>query len=113
MKLPKKSHTKEKSERTMHRIGLQIAAFFICILPKSFYMDKTKKILNIATGISIVICSISLFIFSIQGNTAHAQIPTPNGFQVVGVLNGGVGVYDVIGFNPKTGETKILGKGHY
>ena len=76
-------------------------------------MDKTKKIINVAVGISIVLCSFSLFIFSIKENTANAQTLAPNTFQVVGVLNAGVGIYDVIGFNPKTGETKIVGKGHY
>ncbi len=76
-------------------------------------MDKTKQTLNIALSLSIILCSLSIFIISIKGTTAIGQISTQNGFQAVGVVNGGIDVYDVIGFNAKTGETKILAKGKY
>lgn len=76
-------------------------------------MELTKKILNISIAISIITCSFALFIYSIKGNTVNAQTTSYNGFDVIGVLNGGVGKYDIIGFNPKTGQTKILGYGKY
>jgi len=76
-------------------------------------MERTKKFLEISIGTSLIILSLSILIFSVKQNMATAQIPNASGYQAVGVVNGGVGTYDIIGYNPKTGGTKILTTGHY
>lgn len=70
-------------------------------------MNKAKMFLSISIGISIVICSIALLIFSCKDNTAKAQVFDSNEYAVVGVV---LDVKDVrvIGYNNKKG-VKILG----
>jgi len=76
-------------------------------------MNQAKNILRVSAAISILLCSVSLFIFSIKGNTATAQIRPANDFQAIGVLGAGIGKYVVVGYNPKTGVTKIISNGRY
>jgi hypothetical protein len=76
-------------------------------------MEKTKFFLNVAIGISIIICSFSLLIFSIKGNTANAQSASRNDYQAVGVLGAGIDKYVVVGYNYKTGDTKIIANSKY
>jgi hypothetical protein len=64
-------------------------------------------------GISMILCSISLLICSVKGNTASAQGEAVNGYDVAGVIGAGISKYDIIGYNPKTGATKILTAGRY
>ena len=76
-------------------------------------MDKAKKLLNISIGISLVLCSFSLLIFSTRNNIAKAQNVSQGNYVVVGLLNEGIGKYCVIGYNKETGGTKILAHGKY
>jgi len=77
---------------------------------KSIFIETTKKILNLAIAFAIVVCSISIFIFSLRSNNAIAQ-------SSIGTISDWIPVhlYDhgdlkvVIGFNSKTGETKPIG----
>ena len=73
---------------------------------------KTAKIfLNICIGISLVICSICLLIFSSRNAPANAQTTMPDGYQPVGVIHILNRDYAVIGYNFKTGETKTIAQG--
>ena len=73
-------------------------------------MEKTKKFLNVAIGISLILTSISVLIFSTKHNTANAQIGTKVSSDVVvaGTVLFGT-KYFVIGYNTATKETSILG----
>ena len=78
-------------------------------------MEKTKKFLNVCIGLAVVLCSISLLIFSARQNTAKAQVGAtlPNGVIVAGVVMKGAGFgayYYVIGYNPKDAQVSVLGK---
>ncbi len=78
-------------------------------------MDKSKKFLNISIGISIIICSFCLLIFSTRQNKAFGQTNTvlPNGVVVAGAVflgSGFSGNYYVLGYNPKDGAVSVLGK---
>ena len=86
---------------------------------KNQLMDTTKKILNISLALGLVLCSLSLFIFSIKSNTAGAQqrMPPrpggpggPGGYIVAGIVSSGVNHYDIIGYNPENGGVKVLAK---
>ena len=74
-------------------------------------MEVTKKIFNIAIAFSVVTLSISVFIYSIRDNRAMAAAPemTDDGYIVAGTafyVGGDVGV---VGYNPKTKDTKLIG----
>jgi hypothetical protein len=72
-------------------------------------MNKTKMFLNISIGISIVICSIALLVFSCKDAPANAQTIDVNGYMVVAMHDDWRGDKScVIGYNPKTGDMKIL-----
>ncbi len=78
-------------------------------------MDTSKKFFNIALGISLIICSVSLLIASAKQNKATAQTPatTPSGILVAGsvfVASGMSGTCYVMGYNPKDGQVSVLGK---
>ena len=78
-------------------------------------MDKTKKFLNIAIGFGIIVCSLSLLIFSARQNKVLAQAPAtlPNGVIVAGTVMMGSGFnvdYYVMGYDPKDGKVSVLGK---
>jgi hypothetical protein len=75
-------------------------------------MNQTKKILNIAIAISIVLCSISLFIYSLKFSPLNAQnsAPPPQSYKVVGLnfagLDRGYGRVVIYGYDP----TKPVGQ---
>ena len=71
-------------------------------------MEKTKKFLTISIGISIILCSLSLLVISIKGNTANAQALLPNGYVVAGLQHIANYQYCVVGYNAKTGDVKAL-----
>jgi hypothetical protein len=78
-------------------------------------METTKKFLNIAIGLSILIGSLSLFMFSVRDNRAIAQTGAtlPSGVVVAGsvmVGNGFGADFYVLGFDPKEGKVVSLGK---
>ena len=77
-------------------------------------MEKTKKILNVAISVSLVLSSLSLLIFTTKQNTAHAQVGTNSSPDVVvaGLALGGVNQYYIIGYNTKTQEAVVLGDIH-
>ena len=72
-------------------------------------MEKTKKFLNISIGISIILCSLSLLVFSVKQNTATAKPQPIPSFQPVGVA-----MYDkqylVFGYNTSTLDVVVLGR---
>jgi len=81
-------------------------------------MENSKKFFNIALGISLLICSISLLIASTKQNKAVAQTPatTPSGVIVAGsifIASGMSGNCYVLGYNPKDGQVSVLGKISY
>ena len=72
-------------------------------------MELTKKILNVSIAISMVLLSISVFIYSVKDNKANAAPQmTSDGFVVAGVAVGERTV--VIGYNPQTRQTTQLGE---
>jgi hypothetical protein len=83
-------------------------------------MERSKKILNIAIAISIVLCSLSLFLYSVNSNKAIAQpltvnnapVVTPDGYTVIDVLymtsSNGYNYIKVLGYNEKTNDIKVL-----
>jgi len=74
-------------------------------------MELTKKILNISIATSIVLLSLSVFIYSIRDNKAIAAPQTDSGYIVAGVVNvpyGNSVITKVIGYNQKTAEIRVL-----
>ncbi|MCX6320231.1 MAG: hypothetical protein NTX93_00275 [Bacteroidia bacterium] len=76
-------------------------------------MERTKRILNISIAISIVLCSLSIFIYSLKNNTANAQPVVPaDVYKAIDVLysTSSAGYEDiiVIGYNEQTKNIKIL-----
>ncbi len=74
-------------------------------------MNKEKLFLNIAIGVSIVICSIALLIFSCKDAPARAQTISSDGYTPVGCwesASGGKYHVVVIGYNAKTSDIKII-----
>ena len=82
-------------------------------------MDQTKKILNVAIAFSIVILSLSVFIYSIRDSKAIAKPEADkDGYVVAGTAFGRINNsmvstqykqgYLVLGYNPKTGHMKVL-----
>jgi len=74
-------------------------------------MEQTKKILNITISISMVLLSLSAFIYSVKSATAQTasakQIQDANGYAVVGaVCNSQSAEEYVILYNPTTGKAK-------
>jgi|SaaInlLV_10m_DNA_2_1039722.scaffolds.fasta_scaffold64973_1 hypothetical protein len=80
--------------------------------------NKSKTILNISIALSIVLCSLSLFLYSCQINPAKAATEatiTDDGYEAVGVFidragNAQGNEMAVIGYNSTTGDMKILAK---
>ena len=68
-------------------------------------MEQAKKILNIAIAFSIMLCSLSIFIYSLKGTSVNAK-PMGN-YSPVGIVTDG-GVIAVIGYNATNGDIKIL-----
>jgi len=74
-------------------------------------MEQTKKILNITISISMVLLSLSAFIYSVKSATAKTasakQIQEANGYVVVGAVcnSRSNGLY-VLLYNPTTGQAK-------
>lgn len=82
---------------------------------KKTFMETSKKFFNIALGISLIVCSFSLLIYSTKSNKATAQTPAtlPNGMIVAGpvfVVSGMSGNCFIMGYNPKDGQVSVLGK---
>ncbi len=82
---------------------------------KKHFMETSKKFFNIALGISLIVCSFSLLIYSTKSNKATAQTPAtlPNGMIVAGpvfVVSGMSGNCFIMGYNPKDGQVSVLGK---
>jgi hypothetical protein len=80
-----------------------------------YFMEKTKTILNICIGISLVLCSVSLLIFSTRENKAIAQTggTLPSGIMLAGPVLVGSGFtanYYLLGYDPKDGQVSVLGK---
>ena len=78
-------------------------------------MKKTNLFLTVCIGLSLVLCSASLLIWSARQNTARAQVGTtlPNGIVIVGPALKGSGFsayYYVLGYNPKDGQVVSLGR---
>ncbi len=72
-------------------------------------METTKKILNVSIAISIVLLSLSVFIYSVKDNKAIAAPEmTSDGFVIAGVAVGERTA--VIGYNPQTRQTRELGE---
>lgn len=76
-------------------------------------MERTKKFLNISIAISIILCSLSIFIFSIgnaYANPTTSKLPvetdeyTPVGIHVSNFGSGDI--VSVIGYN----KTKVQGQ---
>lgn len=75
-------------------------------------MNKAKIFLNICIGIGIVICSITLLIFSSKNAPTTAQT-TKDGFVLAGVTYGETRsghYYIVFAYDPKTGAMKELSR---
>lgn len=80
-------------------------------------MERTKRILNIAIAISIVLCSMSIFIYSISPAKASTSAQnSAEGYIPVGIeVNnaGGPDIIQVIGYNkdlPEGQKIKILAR---
>lgn len=75
-------------------------------------MDATKKILNISLALGFVLCSLSLFIFSLKSFTANAK--PRNGkqgdYEVAGIISSGINSWEILGYNPVNGDVKVVGK---
>ena len=70
-------------------------------------MDLTKKILNVSIAISIVLLSLSVFIYSIRDSKAIAKpIPDPEGYTPVGVMRkANDGTLWVVGYKYSLGQS--------
>lgn len=72
-------------------------------------MDLTKKVLNVAIAFSMVMLSLGVFIYSIRDSKAIAAPEmTPDGYVVAGSAAFPGGDIAVIGYNPKTKDSKVL-----
>ena len=93
------------------RARKELLFFTLAFHFKTYFMETTKKILNVAIAISIVLLSLSVFIYSVKDNKAIAapqMTSDGDGFVVAGVAVGERTV--VIGYNPKTRQTRQLGE---
>jgi purine-cytosine permease-like protein len=75
----------------------------------------TKNFLRISAGISIILFSLSLLMFSARENKSWAQTGNvlPSGEIVAGTVMMGTGFtadFYVLGYNPKDGKVRVLGK---
>ena len=75
-------------------------------------MQTSKRFLHIAMGISAIFLSLALLIFSIRTNTANAQQPLSRGYIPAGIHPDGENVGFVVGYNPQTGDAKIIAHYH-
>ncbi len=74
-------------------------------------MELTKKILNVSIAISLVLLSLSVFIYSVRDNKAIAAPEVAkDGYVVVGIRHTGSTI-NVVGYNPKLNDIKILAGG--
>jgi hypothetical protein len=73
-------------------------------------METTKKFLRISTGVSFIILSAALLIFSIKTNTASAQ--TAPGYVPVGIEPTGASSGIVVGYNAKIGDARVIARYH-
>lgn len=72
-------------------------------------MDLTKKILNVAIAFSIVVLSISIFIYSIRDSKAIAAPEmSVDGYAIAGASISAAGDIVIMGYNPKTKDSKVL-----
>ncbi len=81
-------------------------------------MEKTRKILNISIALSIVLCSLSIFIYSLNYKTATAKpvnTMLDNDYKLAGIVDDGPhsdGTFvKVIGYNETSGEIKVMAQG--
>jgi hypothetical protein len=75
-------------------------------------LDRSNKFLNISIAISIVLCSLSLFIYSISDvKAAPAKVESSiskDAFVPVGIFVRNNGVVLVIGYNSTTNDIQVL-----
>ncbi len=78
-------------------------------------MEISKKVLNFSIAFSIVMLSLSVFVYSLKDSKAYATPPqaSADGFEAIGVTTYQYGVTAwsaVIGYNAKTKEMKSLAR---
>lgn len=72
-------------------------------------MDLTKKILNVAIAFSMITLSTAVFIYSIRDSKAIAAPEmSMDGYAVAGASISAAGDIVIMGYNPKTKDSKVL-----
>ena len=75
-------------------------------------MRSATFFLKISFAASLLLCSISLLIFSLKGSPANAQTRNLKlgDYVVAGIVSCGVNKYEKIGYNPINGDVTVIGK---